>query len=216
MYPPQLLFALMPLTPLPVPRRGGARRGRHDRAPSRDPPVLGVRDIRCYAAALLWVPAMSGVLLSNISIPLAFALAVALALPRRGLATGRSRSGSSVSAKLLLWPMFVWTVATRRLRATALPPSSIGVVVTLVGVGGDRLRRAHGRTRICSSGLSEIQAERSYSIVGMARRSGSDEPSGARLTLIVGRGAPRPAASPSRVETTTCARSRAPSRRRSR
>ena len=38
--------------------------------------VVGVRDARCYAAALLWVPAISGVLLSNVSIPLAFALAV--------------------------------------------------------------------------------------------------------------------------------------------
>ena len=76
-YPPQLLLALVPLTPLPVGvgrRSSPARRCwlcSGSRSGSR------VRDVRCYAASLLWMPAVSGVLLGNISIPLAFALAVA-------------------------------------------------------------------------------------------------------------------------------------------
>ena len=38
--------------------------------------VLDIRDARCYASAFVWVPTISGVLLGNISIPLAFALAI--------------------------------------------------------------------------------------------------------------------------------------------
>ncbi len=74
--------------------------------------------------------------------------------------------GLSVSAKLLFWPMFVWMLATRRIRAAALA-IVIGLAVTLaawaaIGFDGltgypDLLRR-----------LSEIQAESSYSFVGMA------------------------------------------------
>ena len=85
--------------------------------------VLEVRDIRCYAAALLWVPAISGVLLSNLSIPLAFALAVMWRY-RDAVWPSAIALGLSVSAKLLLWPMFVWTLATRRLRTFALALSS--------------------------------------------------------------------------------------------
>ncbi len=48
--------------------------------------VAGVRDARCYAAAFLWVPAISGVLFSNVSIPLALALASS-----GGIATRRGR-----------------------------------------------------------------------------------------------------------------------------
>ena len=77
--------------------------------------VLEIRDLRCYAAALLWVPTISGVLLGNVSIPLAFALAVVWRY-RDAVWPPAVALGLAVSAKLLLWPMFVWTLATRRLR----------------------------------------------------------------------------------------------------
>ena len=127
--------------------------------------VVGVRDARCYAAAFLWVPAISGVLLANVSIPLAFALAV-LWRYRDAVWPSAAALGLAVSAKLLLWPMYVWMLATRRLRAAALSVV-VGLAVTLgawavIGFAGfvdypDLLRR-----------LSEIQSERSYSFVGIA------------------------------------------------
>ena len=75
--PPQLVLALIPLAPLPIDVSAVlvtlgllALLGLTLR-------VVGVRDIRCYAAALLWVPSVSALLLGNISIPLAFAAAIA-------------------------------------------------------------------------------------------------------------------------------------------
>lgn len=184
-YPPQLLLPLVPLSPLP------------DGVVAMFFAVgllalllltvrlLGVRDVRCFAAALLWVPSLSGVLLGNVSIPLAFATAV---LWRYRDSVGRPAwaLGLAVSAKLLVWPLLVWTVATRRLLVTAYA-AAVGALVTLgawaaIGFDGltgypDLLRR-----------LSEIQSERSYSIVGMAATAGLGEGFGQVLSLAVGLG----------------------------
>jgi hypothetical protein len=80
--------------------------------------------------------------------------------------------------------MFVWAAATRRLRIVGLAVG-LGLAVTLlawaaIGFAGlaeypDLLRR-----------LSEIQSERSYSIVGMVSTLGLAEGVGRALTLLVG------------------------------
>ncbi len=182
-YPPQLLLVLLPLTPLPVGLTALLVTAGMLALLGLTLHVLGVRDARCYAAALLWVPAISGVLLANLSIPLAFALAVTWRY-RNATWPPALALGLSVSAKLLLWPMFVWMLATRRLRTT-VTAVLIGLGVTLgawtvIGFDGmtgypDLLRR-----------LSEIQSERSYSIVGMAATAGLGEAVGQGLTLVVG------------------------------
>ncbi len=92
--------------------------------------------------------------------------------------------GLAVSAKFLLWPMLVWTLATSRLRTTLLAVA-VGVVVTFVawaaigfdGLSGypDLLRR-----------LSDIQSENSYSIVGMASTLGLSSAVGQGLTVVLG------------------------------
>ena len=132
--------------------------------------MLGVRDVRCYAAALLWVPSLSGVLLANVSIPLAFAARRRLAVSRRGVAAGgRARAHGLGEAALLA----AASCGRSRPVGCARPRWAIviGVAVTLaawaaIGFDGltgypDLLRR-----------LSEIQAENSYSIVGMAATLG--------------------------------------------
>jgi alpha-1,2-mannosyltransferase len=139
--------------------------------------------VRCYAATLLWVPAISGVLLGNVSIPLAFALAVVWRY-RDAVWPSAIALGLSVSAKLLFWPMLVWMVATRRLRAAVLAVA-IGVAVGLaswavIGFAGlaeypDLLRR-----------LSDIQSERSYSFVGIAENLGLGGVVGQVFTIGVG------------------------------
>jgi hypothetical protein len=182
-YPPQLLFALMPLTPLPVPVAAALVAAGMIALLLATLRVLGVRDIRCYAAALLWVPAISGVLLSNISIPLAFALAV-LWRYRDAVWPPAFALGLSVSAKLLLWPMLVWTLATRRVRAT-LAAVAIGVSVTVAAwaaIGFDGLRTYPDLLER----LSELQSERSYSFVGMAKTLGLAPSVGSAVCLLVG------------------------------
>lgn len=182
-YPPQLLLVLLPLTPLPTALTALLVTSGMLALLVLTLHVLGVRDARCYAAALLWVPAISGVLLANLSIPLAFALAVTWRY-RNAAWPPALALGLSVSAKLLLWPMFVWMLATRRLRTT-VTAVLIGLGVTLgawaaIGFDGlagypDLLRR-----------LSEIQSERSYSIVGMVATAGLGDAVGQAVTLVVG------------------------------
>ncbi len=87
-YPPQLLLALVPLTPLPNGVVGAIVAAGLLALLGLTLWILGIRDVRCYAAALLWVPALSGVLLGNISIPLAFAVAVAWRYRDGGVAAG--------------------------------------------------------------------------------------------------------------------------------
>ena len=184
-YPPQLLLALVPLTWLPIDLVAVVVALGMLALVGLTLFVLGVRDLRCYAAAVLWMPTASGVLLSNLSIPFAFALAIAWRY-RNAVWPPAIALGLSVSAKLLLWPMFVWMVATRRLRAVFWS-LVIGLGVTfaawaVIGFDGlsgypDLLRR-----------LSEIQSERSYSIVGMVAALGLGDAVGQVLTLVVGVG----------------------------
>jgi alpha-1,2-mannosyltransferase len=182
-YPPQLLLVLVPLAPLPVDVVAVLVALGMLGLVGLTLWTLEVRDVRCYAAAILWVPTVSGVLLSNVSIPLAFALAVTWRY-RNDVLPPAAALGLAVSSKLLLWPMFVWMLATRRLR-TAVVAVFIGLAITLgawaaIGFDGltgypDLLRR-----------LSEIQSERSYSIVGMAATLGLDDVAGRVLTLVIG------------------------------
>jgi alpha-1,2-mannosyltransferase len=168
-YPPQLLFLLVPLTPLPVGVAADVVALGMLALLGLTLWTLGIRDVRCYAAAYLWVPAISAVLLSNLSIPLAFALAI-LWRYRNAVRPPAVALGLSVSAKFLLWPMFVWMLATRRLRAAVLAVA-IGVVVTLAAwavIGFDGLT---GYPDLLSR-LSNLQSHRSYSFVGMASTLG--------------------------------------------
>jgi alpha-1,2-mannosyltransferase len=182
-YPPQLVVALLPFTVLPVPVVALVVAIGMLGLVGLTLWVLEVRDVRCYAAAVLWVPTISGVLLGNISIPLAFAVALVWRY-RNAAWPAAAAFGIAVSAKLLLWPMFVWMLATRRLR-TAAASLVIGGVLTFgawaaIGFDGlfeypDLLRR-----------LSEIQSDRSYSIVGMAATVGVGEGVGRAIALAVG------------------------------
>ena len=182
-YPPQLVLLLLPLTVLPVPVAsvivalgllvllGLTLR------------ILGLRDIRCYAAAFLWVPSVSAVLLGNLSIPLAFAVAVAWRY-REQVWPPAWALGLAISAKLLMWPLLVWTLATRRLRVTAWAVV-IGISATFLAwaaIGFDGLT---GYPDLLQR-LSDIQSDRSYSIVGMAATAGLPDAVGNVLTLLCG------------------------------
>jgi alpha-1,2-mannosyltransferase len=182
-YPPQLVLSLVPLTFLPVTLVALLVAAGMLALVGATLYVLEIRDARCYASAALWVPVISGVLLSNISIPLAFALAL-LWRYRDSVRAPAAALGLAVAAKLLLWPMFVWTLATKRFRMSAVAVA-IGAPVTLVAwaiIGFDGLTGYPDLLRR----LSEIQSERSYSIVGMAATAGLPDTVGRAATLLVG------------------------------
>jgi hypothetical protein len=184
-YPPQLVLATLPLAPLPVDVVAvlvGVGFLAMGLAVLR---VLRVRDLRCYAVLPLWMPFSSGVLFANLSIPLALAFALAWRYRDRVWPPAVAL-GLAVSAKLLMWPMLVWTIATHRLRAT-VRAVAVGLGLTLaawaaIGFAGlaeypSLLRR-----------LSEIQSENSYSLVGIASTLGLGEGAGRAATLVVGLG----------------------------
>ena len=211
-YPPQLVLPLLPLTVFPSPSRRSSWRARPARAPrphALDPRASGHPLLRGR------VSVGAGVSARPARQPLDPAR-----LRARGAWRYRDRVwppawalGLAVSAKFLLWPMFVWTLATRRLRVTvwALVIGADATLVAWAAIGFDGLTGYPDLLRR----LSDIQSERSYSIVGMAataglaeRRGGPDArvwrqrycrlrrslPAGGRAALLYvrGRGNPRP------------------------
>jgi alpha-1,2-mannosyltransferase len=80
--------------------------------------LVGVRDWRCYGAAFLWAPVASGIQTANLTLLLLLGLAV-LWRVRERLVASAVVVGVLVSLKLLLWPMVVWLLATRRYAAAA-------------------------------------------------------------------------------------------------
>jgi alpha-1,2-mannosyltransferase len=91
--------------------------------------VLNVRDWRCYGAAFLMAPVLSG--LGNGAMSCFLALGVALAWRYRD---SRPRAATAVAAviamKVFVWPLALWLVATRRFAAAAAAAAG-GLAVTL-------------------------------------------------------------------------------------
>ncbi len=182
-YPPQLAIVLVPLTWLPVAVAGLLASVASAACVAGTLWILRIRDWRCYAVAFIWMPAMSGILLANLSLPLAFAAALAWRYRDRAWPTGASL-GLAVAAKLFLWPLLVWTVATRRLRATALAVA-LGLLVTLAAwaaIGFDGLTAYPALLRR----LNEIQAANSYSFVGISSSLGLGSGVGDASAVVVG------------------------------
>jgi hypothetical protein len=129
------------------------------------------------------MPSVSALLLGNLSIPLAFAAAVTWRYRRRVWPPALA-VGLGVSAKLLMWPLLVWTVATKRVRTTVYA-CLIGVVVTSAAWAAIGFAGLTGYPDLLER-LSEIQSERSYSIVGMAATVGIPDSIARALTVLVG------------------------------
>ena len=184
-YPPQLAVALVPLTPLPIDAATVLALVASLAALMGALAVLGVRDPRCYAAVLVWAPTIGALTVINLTPFLVLALAVAWRL-RATVWPLAVALGVAASAKLFLWPILVWAVATRRLRA-ALLAVVVGVGVTFGAwavIGFQGLAGYAGLLRK----LGEKHAENSYSIVGMAAEVGLSDAVGLLLTLGAGVG----------------------------
>jgi hypothetical protein len=80
--------------------------------------VVGVRDWRCYPLALLWPCVNAAVQTGNVTIPLALAAALAWRFRDRAIVSGVSL-GTSIAAKFVLWPLWLWLAAAGRRAAAA-------------------------------------------------------------------------------------------------
>lgn len=103
--------------------------------------ILGARDWRCYTIALGSLPVAYGLALGNLVVLLVPLLACAWryrASPRwSGLAVG-----AGIALKLVLWPLLVWFIVTRRWRAAFMAAASavVSMVCAWAILGFDGLR----------------------------------------------------------------------------
>src|SRR5262249_19054268 len=80
--------------------------------------LCGVRDWRLYGLTLILPPVISGWQTANLSLPLAFGVALAWAYRGRAVVAGVT-VGVLVAIKVFLWPLGIWLLLTRRWRALA-------------------------------------------------------------------------------------------------
>lgn len=145
--------------------------------------VLGVRDVRCFAAVGLWAPTTNALHMASSSALLAFAAALAWRYRWTTWPLALSM-GLAVATKLILWPLLVWTLATRRLRPT-MYAVLVGAGVTFVawvGLGFDGLERYPAMLRR----LADLEAAESYSLVGAADALGLGDVAGRVVAVLVG------------------------------
>jgi alpha-1,2-mannosyltransferase len=132
--------------------------------------LLGVRDWRCYGLALLTAPVVDTVSLGALSSTMLLGVAVAWRYRERRYITAAATAITAV-AKLFAWPLFVWLLATRRLRAAAAA-AGIALVLLVAGwaaIGFSGLRGYPHLLRV----LSRVEAVQSYSLVGLLRLGGA-------------------------------------------
>jgi alpha-1,2-mannosyltransferase len=131
--------------------------------------LLDVTDWRCYGLALLWAPALNSVLLGAITSLLLVGTAAAWRYRERPAASG-SLAALVVVAKLFLWPLGLWLVATRRFRATAVCVlvSAALVVGGWAVIGFAGMRSYPHLLRV----LSDVEQARGYGVVALAHVSG--------------------------------------------
>ncbi|MDX6504828.1 MAG: alpha,2-mannosyltransferase [Gaiellaceae bacterium] len=113
-YPPAVAFVFIPLGVLPFPVAAALLTGLLLAAVAATLYVLDVRDWRCYGASYLAIPVLHDVRLGALT-PL-LALGLALAWRWREQARSAIPLAAVVVAKLFLWPLGVWLLATGRVR----------------------------------------------------------------------------------------------------
>jgi Glycosyltransferase family 87 len=127
-YPPVVAVAFVPFSLLPLVVAGALYSLLALLATGMTLRVLGIEDKRCYIALLFWMPVLQGVGLGTIAPFLALALAIAWKYRHSALTMPLVLS-VAVVAKLFLWPLLFWLVATRRWRAAALSGLATAVLV---------------------------------------------------------------------------------------
>jgi hypothetical protein len=187
-YPPLIAFALAPLTVLPSPTVVFTLLLLACVPASLL--LLGVRDLRCHAVALLWAPVFSAAQTGNVTLLLLLAACVCWRWRRR-TSTAAVAGGLAIAAKILCWPLVVWLVATRRV-ATAV---WAGVVAGGVTLGLWALLSFDGLLDYPDSlrSLGDRVAPESYTLKALLVDAGLDGRTagvlGAALTLTVLAGA---------------------------
>jgi hypothetical protein len=178
-YPPVAAFSMAPLSLLPFGVAKIVFLALDLAAVGLALRLLGVLDWRCYAVAFASVPVYAATALGTVSPLLLLGVAAAWRYRERAGAAGLLVA-YVITAKLFLWPLWLWLVRTRRFRAAAV--AAVASVVAVAGswaaIGFAGLReypRLLGR-------LTELVGPRSYSPYALGRAVGL---SGGTSQLVV-------------------------------
>ena len=135
--------------------------------------VLAVRDWRLYGLVFLWPPVVSGWQTANISLLLVLGLAAVWRFRDRPLLVGLLLA-VLVSIKVILWPLALWLLATRRFMSIAYALAS-GLIVNVMAWG---LLGFHELPRYLKvlSAFEGAGERRAYSTVGLALHLGASLP----------------------------------------
>ena len=128
-YPPLPALVAIPLTALPLVAAGLLVMLLLAGAAVASLYILRVRDWRCYGLVFLWPPVISAIQTANVSLCFALALAIAWRFRNRVVPVAASIA-VTLAAKLFLWPLVAWLVATRRFLSAAVASAiAAGVLV---------------------------------------------------------------------------------------
>jgi hypothetical protein len=128
-WPPPILIAMLPLSLLPFGLAAGAFMALSLAALILALRLFGVRDWRCVAIACVSWPSLQNLWLGNISSLVFLGTALAWRCRARTPALAGAVAGV-IALKLFVWPLAIWLLVTRRLRALALASAS-GLVLVL-------------------------------------------------------------------------------------
>jgi len=128
--------------------------------------LLGIRDWRCYVAMALLPTLWVGLVYGNVAVLLIPLAALAWRSRDRSPILAGLAVGLSVAAKLYLWPLAIWLLATRRLKAfvSAVVTGLVGTLVAWAVIGFDGLADYPGLLRVAE----KVYAPHSYSLATAA------------------------------------------------
>lgn len=179
-YPPQLAIALVPLSVLPADFATLIVFLLSLAAVVGALALVGVRDLRCYAAVLLWAPTWNA--LSTLNVSAGLALVVALVWRYRSTLWPLAAAvGLMVSIKLFAWPLVVWLALTRRLGQAALA-LVLGAALTFVSWAAIGFAGVGEYREL----LSKVEAQENYSFVAMSSELGLGATFGQVLSALGG------------------------------
>ncbi|HET6173289.1 MAG TPA: glycosyltransferase 87 family protein [Gaiellales bacterium] len=181
-YPPPVALLLLPFGLLPFPVAAALITLVLIAAVAATLAVLGVRDWRCYGAAYLSIAVLHDIRLGALT-PL---LALGLALVWRWREQGRAAIPLAliVVAKLFLWPLTVWLVATRRVRV-AVRGVLLAVVASALGWGVIGFAGLADYPKLLNV-LSDAEQGRGYSLVSGGLWLGLGPAAARALAIAVG------------------------------
>jgi hypothetical protein len=169
-YPPATAFLFAPLAELPLWVGRGLILVLGGLAVLAALRLLGVRDWRCYGITLVSAPAINSLALGAVTSFLLLGAAATWHYRSRPAAAGTLTALTAV-LKVLLWPLGVWLLATRRWKAAAVA-AIVAVVVTVGGWAAIGFAGFETYPRLLRL-LSNAEQGVSYSPLALLRLSGT-------------------------------------------